>query len=955
MIASRSVRLLVAATLLALAACSSSGGGSDASEVAPGDVPADVLADQSGDAPDVPPGDVPADVPADEGTGTDDPGADGEADGADVPMKGIRFVTPEAGSTATGTVRVEIETVDGSEWLVDDVVVALNGFPIFTDTKLPTGFLLDTREHPAGPAFLEAAARIQEQYETAVADLTIANAVYQFVRVYPDHPAYVNGAPVQIEVDLGAPGVKLTPDFSALDSSFNPDLLSITDRGDGTYLVAYTINGSNTRPDGEYAVPITATHGGFEETYRGARVRLQNQQDSPLRVLGALQVPDAPPAASTDAARTPSVVKVSGNDQIIAGGTASLTVEATDPQGNFEVVGLIFEVTGEKSDGHSLPYHGYYQVPLELFAGSTDVTLHFDTAGRAESEYKSIDKLRLAVSAIDPLGLRSAPLSYEFKVNHQAASGDVQVSVSWDTESDVDLHVIEPKADGSPGGANEEIYYSDKQGPQGGALDLDSNAGCGIDGVNNENVTWNTGDPPAGTYRVYVDYWSSCDVWGPDSTHWIVTVKNCGTAEMFEGSFGSEQSNGGSKCLEDNNDCELVTEFDSDCGGYVYGDARFEDRTFDENGFRARSWHPVRYARVEVRRQNDNAVLATGTTDGLGHYAINFGNNGAHGVYVRVFTQTELDDGLRKVAVRNHPKFGIVYSWAAPAFDETLAETHHVNIDIPEEDSGYAVAGAFNIFDVLVSGHDLIRRMTGRSLKAIDTYWQTGADTTETSYCSKKRYDDGLCSNLGTLSIQGRDEDRDEYDDCVILQELFRFAVDQLSINDDPGGTHDGSRDDPLRAWGNGVSMFFASHTLGVPYFVNKNRYGVTRFFDLEAMPSPFAYRTSDGTMTGRVSEYLVAAALWDLADPSTALGAGAGDGPDDDGVQGKALGIYDSVFHFLNKQNLGGNERGVAGRDLVDFLDGWLCRGHASADALKAILDGRQFPYDMNAPSSCL
>jgi hypothetical protein len=948
MTALRPVRVLVVVAAFLLFACSSSGGGGDVSDVVPSDGAVDVAVD--GDAlPDVPNDHADLDVPADEQAGGNDPGTGGEADGALLPMKKIRFAAPTEGATATGTVRVEIEAVDGSEWLVDEVVVALNGSPIFTDTKLPTGFLLDTREHPAGPAFLEAAARIQEQYETAVTDLSIANASYRFVRVFPDHPTYANGKPVQIEVDLGAPGIKLTPDFSLFDSAFDADLVSINDRGDGTYLVAYTVNGSNTRPDGEYPVPLTASHGGFDETYRGARVRLQNQLDSPLRVLGALQVDEVPPAVSTDAARAPSVLKIAGNDQIIAGGTASLKVTASDPQGAHEVVGLLFEITGRKQDGHSLPYHGFYQVPLEFFAGDAEVTLHFDTAGRAESEYKTLQRLELAVSALDPLGLRSVPLEYAFTVNHQAASGDVQVSVSWDTASDVDLHVVEPKADGNPGGANEEIFYSDKEGPQGGTLDLDSNAGCGIDGVNNENVTWDEVEPPAGTYRVYVDYWSACDVWGPESTHWIVTVKNCGTAEMFEGSFSSEQSNGGSKCLQDNTDCQLVTEFDSDCGGYVYGDVRFEDRTFDEQGFRARSWRPVRHARVEVRRQNDNAVLATGTTDGLGHYAINFGNNGAAGVYVRIFTQTDLDEGLRKVAIRNHPKFGIVYSFAAPAFDETLAETHHLNIDIPETDAtGLGIAGAFNIFDVLVSGHDLIRRMTGRSLKALDAYWQTGADTTETSYCSKKRYDDGLCSNLGTLSIQGRDDDRDEFDDCVILQELFRFAEDQLSISDDPGGAHDGSRDDPLRAWGNGVSMFFASNTLGVPYFVNKGRYGVTRFFDLEAMPSPFAFRTSDGTMTGRVSEYLVAAALWDLADaPSEPV--------DDDGVQGKALGIYDSVFHYLNKQNLGGGERGVAGRDLVDFLDGWLCRGHASADALKAILDGRQFPYDLAAPSSCL
>lgn len=95
------------------------------------------------------------------------------------------------------------------------------------------------------------------------------------------------------------------------------------------------------------------------------------------------------------------------------------------------------------------------------------------------------------------------------------SDGQIQVSVSWDTPSDVDLHVIDP--------TGEEIYYANDVGATGGELDLDSNAACGIDGVNNENITWGDDDDPAsGTYTVLVHYWSPC---GQGTTNYIVTVR----------------------------------------------------------------------------------------------------------------------------------------------------------------------------------------------------------------------------------------------------------------------------------------------------------------------------------------------------------------------------------------------------------------------------------------------
>jgi len=118
-------------------------------------------------------------------------------------------------------------------------------------------------------------------------------------------------------------------------------------------------------------------------------------------------------------------------------------------------------------------------------------------------------------------------------------TGDVQVNVSWDVDSDVDLHVVE-------GGTNTEIYWLNK-GPttNGGTLDLDSNAGCRIDGKRSENVTWPSGRAPRGTYTVRVDYYLSCS---QTRTNYVVTVNVKGQQpQVFNGFFtgGGDQGAAG--------------------------------------------------------------------------------------------------------------------------------------------------------------------------------------------------------------------------------------------------------------------------------------------------------------------------------------------------------------------------------------------------------------------------
>ena len=77
------------------------------------------------------------------------------------------------------------------------------------------------------------------------------------------------------------------------------------------------------------------------------------------------------------------------------------------------------------------------------------------------------------------------------KAGLKLGSGDVQVTLTWDTSTDVDLHVTDPDGD--------TLSYNRKSVRSGGRLDVDNTRGGGP-----ENVFWPKGKSPKGTYCVKV-------------------------------------------------------------------------------------------------------------------------------------------------------------------------------------------------------------------------------------------------------------------------------------------------------------------------------------------------------------------------------------------------------------------------------------------------------------------
>jgi hypothetical protein len=151
-------------------------------------------------------------------------------------------------------------------------------------------------------------------------------------------------------------------------------------------------------------------------------------------------------------------------------------------------------------------FDGYYQLDLPAPVTSIDIVLNM-----------SPNAPQAAMGFVYGAGAQGGPLGPPLTQNInllRVGSGDVQVSVAWDAPTDVDLHVTDP--------SGEEVYFAHKTSASGGTLDLDSNAACTIDNVNNENIVWPVGSAPSGNYTVELVYWSACTQ--PQSNYTVTVV-----------------------------------------------------------------------------------------------------------------------------------------------------------------------------------------------------------------------------------------------------------------------------------------------------------------------------------------------------------------------------------------------------------------------------------------------
>jgi len=240
---------------------------------------------------------------------------------------------------------------------------------------------------------------------------------------------------------------------------------------------------------------VSACGGQVDRTGLDAWLRIPSAQF----VVGPLPAPSGGPSVQA-ASVTRQDISAGLNDRSLA---ASVDLSCT---------GVALGLEGDR---------GYWILP----SGPPDVqqpgALTLDTALVFSPLLPSGDFV-LDVIAIDAAGRAGAPFSIPLHTEDAALpDAGLAFTLSWDTESDLDLHVVDP--------FGVEVYWGNINswtGPpseylDGGILDFDSNANCIIDGRRRERVVWAI-SAPSGHYVARVDTPSLC---GQPDAHWQMTAQ----------------------------------------------------------------------------------------------------------------------------------------------------------------------------------------------------------------------------------------------------------------------------------------------------------------------------------------------------------------------------------------------------------------------------------------------
>lgn len=630
------------------------------------------------------------------------------------------------------------------------------------------------------------------------------------------------------------------------------------------------------------------------------------------------------PAATTSGAGL-SITAADGAPSFINGSSGSYVLSYA---GSTDVRAALVKVPG---------YDGYFRVPVTAEAGKVSLELNFaaDFFQRTGALQRSAlhlavatGPLTLQVALEDVLGVVGPAFTLSLTPK-EVKTGEVKVSIAWDSPTDVDLHVTEP--------GGEHIYYSHKTSATGGQLDLDSNAGCSIDGVNNENIVWPIGKSPNGDFQVRVHMYQSPCGTGPASASGTLTISYCGpdSPKVIPFTLPADEA-------------EYRTTFTSRCTTRVKGTVRYEDFPVTLAGFGPGGLVPARFVEVKVLRARDNAELGKGSTDAAGRYDVAFSNDGDPGFYVQVSPRR--DSAGLKQEVKDLA--GQLYAFRRPQSTEPPLDVRQP----PADGNGFQVdfdvlkaegAGALNIFDVGLTCALHAFGSSGKAPVQLTFRWTAGQrpPAGNTSY-----YDNG---SPGQIWVNGDAQLAREYNDVVIGHEYGHFLLANWGgVNPLPGGSHTPyERSAPALAWSEGWATYFAAASQGQSAYIAINSTGVGFAHSIETLPAEIPAGNLGGTLDGNVSEAVVAAVLYDLFDTTDETS---------DTLSGKSGAIWSVVGTYLKPGYAKFANRGVAGPDLVDFLDGWAClgygdRGDDDAHGLRGVVKGlASLSYDFPALPSC-
>ncbi|MCA9523766.1 MAG: hypothetical protein KC609_22510 [Myxococcales bacterium] len=350
------------------------------------------------------------------------------------------------------------------------------------------------------------------------------------------------------------------------------------------------------------------------------------------------------------------------------------------------------------------------------------------------------------------------------------------------------------------------------------------------------------------------------------------------------------------------------------------GVVRYADRPLTPSGYGPTVYEPLPFVRLQLVWAEQ--PVWSGSTDGDGAFRAEVLLGLQNEVSIRVIASTQ-SAGLT-VALR--PTVGGPVSVVERPLPIDPGSTP-LEIDLAVLEG----APIFNILDLARRSLALIAPLgLSATYDALDLIYEEGT----VNPCI-------TCYNTGRVYISGSLDDPDAYDDAVIAHEVWHFIEDAYSRRDTPGGFHDGTRTDPALAFSEGFAHFFQAVVRGESNYLDF-RNGTVRRFVLDPVLDPESFGTSDGSVTGSISENLVDAALFGLYSGSAARLP----------IPYEML-LWPPTLAFRRSEFV---DRGWSGVDWLDYLDALRCLKMGLDPLIQSVVvDERKFPYDFAGPEQCL
>ena len=344
---------------------------------------------------------------------------------------------------------------------------------------------------------------------------------------------------------------------------------------------------------------------------------------------------------------------------------------------------------------------------------------------------------------------------------------------------------------------------------------------------------------------------------------------------------------------------------------------------------------PTRGVRVELLDSATSAVITTGFTDSLGHYAFTWPGTGARMVKVRIKAAT----ATPVIRVQDNTNGGALWASDSPPFDSDTGSVMSLNVPSGWDGASYTgvrSAAPFAVLDAAYAAAHAFLAERAVMFPDLTINWSPNNRPEPGDLALGQIVTSHWRNSLSQLFILGKEDvDTDEYDSHIIAHEWGHYFESKLSRSDSPGNSHRaGDRKDPRLAWGEGWANAFGA----IVFYPN------TVYTDTSGLQQTFvglAFNLEDNTDSdpnpGWFSEMSVAHVFHDLWDPAS--------GAEPFDSMSLPLGaIYDVM--------VGPQKATPAFTTLFSFIDALKIANPASAAAIDTLLAYRGIASPVTDPA---